>query len=65
MESMGERELLEICVFGLPQCSESKPCPMHSKYRIIRKELIKLFETETIRHLANDKKTGDIFIHLK
>jgi Rrf2 family protein len=65
LEAMGEGELLERCVLGLPKCSESKPCPMHSKYKIIRKELIKLFETETIRHLANDKKTGDIFIHLK
>lgn len=65
LEAMGEGGLLERCVLGLPKCSEAKPCPMHSKYRIIKKELIELFETETIRHLANDKKTDDIFIYLK
>lgn len=65
LEAMGEDELLDRCVLGLAKCSENKPCPMHSKYKIIKKQLIRLFETETILNLANDIKTGEVFIKLK
>ncbi|MEO9147109.1 MAG: Rrf2 family transcriptional regulator [Ginsengibacter sp.] len=65
LEAMEEDGLLEKCVLGLEKCSESKPCPMHSKYKIIKKQLNDLFETETILHLANDIKTGDVFIKSK
>lgn len=65
LEAMGEDELLDRCVLGLAKCSESKPCPMHSKYKIIKKQLIRLFETETILNLANDIKKGEVFIKLK
>jgi len=65
LEAMGEDELLDRCVLGLAKCSENKPCPMHSKYKIIKNQLIRLFETETILNLANDIKTGEVFIKLK
>lgn len=65
LQAMGEYELLDQCVLGLPKCSEKQPCPMHSKYKIIKKELIGLFETETINHLASDIKTGNVFVKLK
>ena len=65
LEAMEEDELLDKCVLGLAKCSESKPCPMHSKYKIIKKQLNDLFETATILHLANDIKTGDVFIKSK
>ena len=65
LEAMGEDELLDRCVLGLAKCSETKPCPMHSKYKIIKKQLIRLFETETILSLANEIKTGEVFIKLK
>lgn len=62
LEAMGEGELLDKCVLGLEKCSEAKPCPMHSKYKLIKKKLNELFEKSTILHLANDIKTGDVFI---
>ncbi len=65
LEAMGEDGVLEKCVLGLAQCSETKPCPMHSKYRIIKKQLIELFETKTIQRLADDIKNGDVFINNK
>lgn len=65
LKAMGEDELLDKCVLGLAKCSESKPCPMHSKYKVIKKQLIRLFETETILNLANGIKTGEVFIKLK
>src|SRR5687768_11706275 len=32
LEAIGESEVLNKCVLGLAQCSEKKPCPMHSEY---------------------------------
>src|SRR5262245_36404222 len=51
LEAVGEDEVLEKCVLGLKQCSESKPCPMHGQYKSIKQQLIKLFETKTIQSL--------------
>lgn len=65
LEAMGEAGVLDKCVLGLDKCSETKPCPMHSKYKIIKEQLIELFETKTIQHLVDDIKTGDVFINNK
>lgn len=65
LEAMGEDKVLEKCVLGLNKCSEVKPCPMHSKYKIIKEKLIALFETKTIQHLANDIQNGEVFINNK
>ena len=65
LEAMGEDELLDKCVMGLAKCSEKNPCPLHSKYKIIKEQLNELFETETILQLANNIKTGDVFIKSK
>lgn len=65
LDATGEDKILGKCVLGLAKCSENKPCPMHSKYKLIKKELIDLFETETIGKLANDAKSGNVFINNK
>ena len=62
LEAMGEYDVLERCVLGLNECSEEQPCPMHSRYKVIKKQLIKLFETESIGALAEGMKKGDVFI---
>jgi DNA-binding IscR family transcriptional regulator len=56
---------LEKCVLGIKQCSEEKPCPMHSGYRSIKKDLIKLFETKTIQDLATELSSGETYINLR
>lgn len=65
LEAMGEYEVLDKCVMGLAECSENKPCPMHSKYKVIKRQLIELFETKTIQHLTDDIKNTDVFINNK
>jgi len=52
-------------VLGLKLCSEIQPCPMHSQYKTIKKQLIKLFVTKTIKQLAADIKDGVVFIKNK
>ena len=65
LKAMGEDEFLDKCVLGLAKCSESKPCPMHSRYKIIKSQLTGLFESQTISQLASDIKTGNTFIKSK
>ncbi len=62
LEAMGEDEVLKKCVLGLAQCSETKPCPMHADYKLIKQELVQLFESKTIQHLAEEISKGARFI---
>jgi len=62
LQAMGESEILDKCVLGLNKCSELKPCPMHNQYKIIKHQLISLFETKTIQQLADDINNGEVFI---
>jgi Rrf2 family iron-sulfur cluster assembly transcriptional regulator len=63
LKAMGDDDVLEKCVLGLKLCSEIQPCPMHSQYKTIKKQLIKLFVTKTIKQLAADIKDGVVFIN--
>ena len=65
LDVMGEDEILKKCVLGLNLCSETKPCPMHVQYKLIKLQLIKLFETKTIQHLADEITSGASFISNK
>ncbi|HQW83989.1 MAG TPA: Rrf2 family transcriptional regulator [Ferruginibacter sp.] len=60
--AMNESEILDKCVLGLNKCSETKPCPMHNQYKFIKNQLIQLFETKTIRQLADDIDGGDAYL---
>jgi Rrf2 family iron-sulfur cluster assembly transcriptional regulator len=65
LQAMGEDALLEKCVLGLKKCSEVLPCPMHTQYKSIKIQLIKLFEIKTISDLAAEMQTGETFIRNK
>lgn len=65
LEAMGEDEILKKCVLGLKQCSETKPCPMHHQYKLIKPQLIKMFETKTIKDLADEIESGTSYISNK
>ena len=59
LEVMEEDQVLEKCVLGLKQCSEARPCPMHSEYKLIKARLKTLFENTAIRHLADELDKGE------
>jgi Rrf2 family protein len=65
LHALDEETILEKCVLGLNECSESKPCPMHAKYKSIKHQLIQLFESKTIDRLASDINNGIAFINNK
>lgn len=45
-------ELFVGCGFGLKNCDENNPCPLHYKYALIRNEINQLVTNETIQSLA-------------
>ena len=50
------------CIFGLHQCSDSHPCPMHFHYAKTRDELYNSFSNTSIRSLASNLSTGIAFL---
>ncbi len=63
LEAVDEDDVLKKCVLGLHQCSEIKPCPMHAEYKIIKQQLIQLFEKKTIQNLADEVGKENIYIN--
>ena len=47
----GEK-ILTGCGFGLNQCDENNPCPLHDAYAPIKDAINQLLSTETIQNLA-------------
>jgi len=43
---------ISACGFGLKQCDEKNPCPLHEKYAPIRESINKLVDEETVAGLA-------------
>jgi Rrf2 family protein len=63
LEAVNEDDLFRGCVLGLQECSEVKPCPMHSEYKKIRKKLNELFESKSIQNLADETDKENIYIN--
>jgi len=40
------------CGFGLKQCDENNPCPLHEKYAVVRQSINDLISGETVQGLA-------------
>jgi Rrf2 family protein len=47
------------CGFGLKECSDENPCPLHEQYAPIREAINKLVSNETFRRLAEKKMKGE------
>jgi Rrf2 family protein len=60
-----EDTVLKKCVLGLKECSEAKPCPMHRQYKLIKQQLIRLFESKVIDDLSSDLDKGIFYINNK
>ncbi|NOZ75059.1 MAG: Rrf2 family transcriptional regulator [FCB group bacterium] len=42
----------EQCVIGLDYCSDSVPCPLHHKWKVIREDIREMLGAEDLAHLA-------------
>ncbi len=46
------------CGFGLKDCSDERPCPLHGQYAFIRDGFRALVESESIQSLAREVSEG-------
>jgi len=51
------------CGFGLSQCSDSNPCPLHHRYAAIRDGYLQIAQTETIQSLAAKIERGEAVLN--
>ena len=47
------QKIFSGCVFGLNNCSNENPCPLHNRYKPIRESLGELLSAETVLSLAS------------
>lgn len=50
--------LFTKCGFGLKNCSDSNPCPLHDGYMTLRKALFDLAKNKTISSMAQNIREG-------
>ena len=58
ISSIEGNSLFEGCGFGLKNCDDKNPCPLHDSYAPIREAINNLVSNETIQHLASKNKNG-------
>ena len=53
----GDR-LFTKCGFGLKNCNDATPCPVHDRYVALRTELLKMAQSESVDSLAQKISQG-------
>lgn len=48
----------KICVLGLEKCSESQPCPVHHKFKHIKKDILAMINNTTLYEMSNSVEAG-------
>lgn len=56
VEAIEGEGFLNKCVIGLKNCSEKKPCPLHTQFAPQRIAIKELFKSKTIHDLIIDQK---------
>lgn len=50
--------LFTMCGIGLSECSEKNPCPIHHKFKTVRKDLIKMLDNTDLAELGKGIDSG-------
>lgn len=56
IEAIDDLELVQNCALGLPQCSDTNPCPFHPYWGKAREIIVEALNNETIAQLAQQDK---------
>jgi Rrf2 family protein len=56
IEAVDEAGFATNCVLGFPECSEQKPCALHSRWSALRPQIVSLFAEKSIVELAGDMR---------
>ncbi|HMQ07492.1 MAG TPA: Rrf2 family transcriptional regulator [Saprospiraceae bacterium] len=56
------KEIYNRCVLGLENCSEQRPCPLHTEFKTIRAEIRLLLMNTKVTDLSEDLTQGKGFL---
>ncbi|MCU4174020.1 RrF2 family transcriptional regulator [Carboxylicivirga sp. N1Y90] len=51
------------CGFGLKQCNNDNPCPLHENYKVVRDGFFDIVKTETVKSLSEKILHGDAVLN--
>lgn len=51
------------CGFGLKNCNNNNPCPLHEKYKAVRDGFFEIVKTESIKSLSEKIKHGEAVLN--
>ncbi|MGQ1783977.1 MULTISPECIES: RrF2 family transcriptional regulator [unclassified Saccharicrinis] len=51
------------CGFGLRNCNNDNPCPLHEQYKVVRDGFFAIVQTETIKSLSQKIKQGEAVLN--
>lgn len=58
----GSDDVLHTCTFGLKECSDKFPCPIHHEVKPYKERLRSVMKEATIQSLAGDLLKGKTFL---
>lgn len=44
----------EVCVLGLPRCSEESPCQVHSEWRAIKADIMQMLSAKSVQQIVDE-----------
>ena len=44
----------EVCVLGMPNCSDASPCPFHDEWGRVRAEIMQMLEGKSVSQLVEE-----------
>ena len=56
IEAIDGEDIFNTCILGLVDCCDSKPCPLHKKWKQSKSQTQKIFEKTNLATLAKDTK---------
>lgn len=48
----------KVCVLGLKKCSEDHPCPVHNKFKHIKKDVLSMIHNTSLAEMSNSVEAG-------
>lgn len=56
VEAIDGLALTEVCVLGIPNCSDEMPCPFHEEWGKVRNEILSMLEGKSLAELVEELK---------
>lgn len=54
VEAIDGRAFIDNCVMGFPECSEKRPCPIHSRWGSLKDDLYQMLVNKSIDQMAKE-----------